>query len=195
MGLTQRLNALTQAVRAAHAALRVYGTEPELEPYLMQTHLNARRLWKTRRIAHMPAADSLPNPYERPSSLDGLEKDLNSRVGRMLRGAVDAGNGNVLDRSIEHLAAEAQFELRVEHSLRASTAQLLVIRNRGDAARIPVQLADVQSRLAETERERATIPQGDLWRPASRKASHPASPKASRPAPPKASRKERSTHG
>jgi hypothetical protein len=165
MGLIRRLDALMQATRAAHAALRVYGSEPEVEPYSPQSHLDARHLWRTRRIVRIPAADSLPNTYECPACLTGFEAGLDQRVDRMLQGAVDAGNGDVFDRLIDQLAAKAHCELRVEHSLRASTAQLLVMRNRGDAARVPAQLADVEGRLAANERECAELPEGDRWRP------------------------------
>jgi hypothetical protein len=169
MGLTRQLNAITQAARSAHAALRVYGSEPETEPYRMQPHLDARRLWRTRRIVRMPAADSLPNTYERPACLADFEKGLNRRIGQALRGALDAGNGDVFDQALDHLAAEASFELRIEHSLRASTAQLLVMRNRGDAARIPAQLADTEERLAQTDRMLAELREGDPWRARRRK--------------------------
>jgi hypothetical protein len=164
MGLTRQLNAITQATRAAHAAWRVYGSEPEPEPYRMQPHLDARRLWRTRRIVRIPAADSLPNTYECPACLTDFETGLSNRVNRMLRGAVDAGNGNVFDQAIDHLAAEASFELKVEHSLRASTAQLLVMRNRGDAAKIPAQLADVDARLAQADQMLAELREDEQLR-------------------------------
>jgi hypothetical protein len=164
MGLTHQLNGITQATRAAHAAWRVYSSEPEPEPYRMQPHLDARRLWRTRRIVRIPAADSLPNTYECPACLTDFESGLSGRVNRMLRGAVDAGNGDVFDQAIDHLAAEASFELKIEHSLRASTAQLLVMRNRGDAAKIPAQLADVSTRLAQTDRALAELREGERLR-------------------------------
>jgi hypothetical protein len=179
MGLTRQLNAITQATRAAHAAWRVYGSEPEPEPYRMQPHLDARRLWRTRRIVRIPAADSLPNTYECPTCLTDFEADLSNRVNRMLRGAVDAGNGNVFDQAIDHLAAEASFKLKVEHSLRASTAQLLVMRNRGDAAKIPAQLTDVNTRLTQTEHLLAELQEDDRLHNRRLVPAAPAAPPAS----------------
>jgi hypothetical protein len=137
----------------------------------MQTHLDARRLWRTRRIVRIPAADSLPNTYECPACLTNFETGLSHQINRMLHGAVDAGNGDVFDQSIDHLAAEASFELKIEHSLRASTAQLLVMRNRGDAAKISPQLVDVEGRLAEANRALVELQENNAWHRQRRKAN------------------------
>jgi hypothetical protein len=52
---------------------------------------------------------------------------------------------------IDAAIAKAHFEVECEHSLRASAIELLIMRNRGDAAAVELQLADAKSQLEQVE--------------------------------------------
>ncbi|MDR3053074.1 MAG: hypothetical protein LBU48_04365 [Coriobacteriales bacterium] len=105
------------------------------------------------RISRIPYSDCYPSTYGQLEGLNTFERELDQRLEGLLRGAVDCGNGSVFDAQIDSATQAAHFELEIEHTLRISMAQLIVMRNQGDAAKVDEQLQDVRSRLAAANRE------------------------------------------
>jgi hypothetical protein len=157
MALHRKLDALLRGAQAAHATYSVYGSGPQV----LKTTPSERCLTQRHaRIARIPNGDVYPGDYEPPRAIE----ELPARVRRQLAqlgggvpgsGALDAGNGDVLDAMIGAAVTRAHFELECEQSLRLSATELLIMRNRGDAAALELQLADAVSQLEQAQQRNA----------------------------------------
>jgi hypothetical protein len=146
----RKLDALIRAAQAAHATYTVYGADPAALSGAQKVPLLA---YSHERISRIPHTDVFPDAYRMPDTLREFERELDSRLAHLLGGAVDAGNGAVMDGAVEAAVGAAHFDLEIEHSLRENATLLLVMRNRGDGAMATLQLDSVQEGLREARAE------------------------------------------
>jgi hypothetical protein len=141
----RRLDAFLRAAQAAHATYSVYVTNSK---DLHEGTAQKRLMQHCERISRLPSGDISTGNYPTPPALRELSESIRNQLANLSNGAIDEGNGDVLDAQIDASVSTAHFELEIEHSLYESATQLLVMRNRGDATITELQLEYVRKHLA-----------------------------------------------
>ena len=105
------------------------------------------------RISRIPYSDMAPVDYSSPERDGQLSGQIQARLERLLQGqAIDAGNGDVIDRAIDAGIAAEQARLDALRGDHLTVIQLLLIRNSGDAELLSLQLSDAQRQLEQLQR-------------------------------------------